>query len=87
MKTLLSRRDLVCRDAVALMTDYLDGTLSGRGRRRLERHLAGCPNCSEYLRQLRTTIAVAERVDVEAIDPATQQSLIELYRDWKRERD
>jgi anti-sigma factor RsiW len=87
MKTLLSRRDLICRDAVALMTDYLDGALPHRDRRRLERHLAGCPNCTEYLRQLRSTIMVAEHVDVEAIDPATQQSLIDLYRDWKRQHD
>ena len=32
---------LVCRDAVELVSDYLDGTLSRRQRRRLEKHLAG----------------------------------------------
>ena len=46
---LLHRRDLVCRQAVELVTDYLEGTLSGRARRRFEAHLAACPHCTEYL--------------------------------------
>ncbi len=33
---------LVCRDAVELVSDYLDGTLSRHQRRRLEKHLAAC---------------------------------------------
>jgi hypothetical protein len=40
---LFRRRALVCRQAVRLMTDYLDR----RDRDRLEAHLAGCPHCSE----------------------------------------
>ncbi|MGH9274788.1 MAG: anti-sigma factor family protein, partial [Acidimicrobiales bacterium] len=47
------RRALVCRDAVALMGDYLDGTLASPDVRRLEAHLADCPHCSEHLAQLR----------------------------------
>src|SRR4029079_5249716 len=47
------RRALVCRQAVALMTDYLDGQLAPRDLERLEAPLAACPHCSEYLAQLR----------------------------------
>ena len=36
----LRRRALVCRDAVALMSDYLDRRLPTREAKRLERHLA-----------------------------------------------
>ena len=53
------RRALVCRDAVALMTDYLDGALAPSDRDRLEGHLATCPHCSEYLAQIRVTIVAA----------------------------
>jgi hypothetical protein len=42
---LLRRRDLVCQQAVELVTDYLEGTLS-RSARRFEAHLAGCPHCT-----------------------------------------
>ena len=41
------RRALVCREAVALMTAYLDGELVDRDRARLEAHLADCPHCSD----------------------------------------
>ena len=37
---LLHRRGLVCRQAVELVTDYLEGSLSARARRRFEAHLA-----------------------------------------------
>ena len=50
------RRALVCRDAVALMSDYVDDVLDERDRARLDTHLAGCPLCTEYLAQLRATI-------------------------------
>ena len=39
----LRRRDIVCQQAVELVTDYLEGTLSRRDRRRFESHLAACP--------------------------------------------
>ena len=50
------RRDLACRQVVTLLTDYLEGALDARQQRRLERHLAACPHCTEFLRQLRATI-------------------------------
>ena len=82
MRTRL-RRDLVCRQAVSLMTDYLDGALSSSDARRFERHLADCPNCSEYLKQLRVTIGLSARTDTEPLDPETRQSLIAMYRAWQ----
>jgi anti-sigma factor RsiW len=50
------RRDIVCQQAVELVTGYLEGTLARAGRRRFEAHLAGCPHCREYLAQMRKTI-------------------------------
>jgi anti-sigma factor RsiW len=77
------RRALVCRDAVALMTAYLDGELTDPDRERLEVHLAECPHCSEYLAQLRVTIDALGRVDVEELPEETVDDLVELYRSWR----
>jgi anti-sigma factor RsiW len=74
-----------CREAVGLVTDYLDGALSERERRRLEAHLAVCPHCTEYLAQIRTTIALTGRIEPDELAPQVQQTLIALYRDWKQE--
>ena len=80
------RRALVCRDAVALMGDYLDGRLDGRDRARLEGHLAACPHCSEYLAQLRVTIDVLGRAEPDALSDAAVDELVGVYRRWQADR-
>lgn len=79
------RRALVCRDAVALMAEYLDGTLAGADRARLEEHLAACAHCSEHLAQLRVTIDTLGRVEPEDLPPEAVDDLVALYRRWQSE--
>jgi anti-sigma factor RsiW len=81
----LRRKDLVCQQAVELVTDYLEGSLSRRDRRRFETHLRACPNCSAYLEQIRATIAIAGTVEVEQLTADARQDLIDLYRRWQSE--
>ena len=77
------RRTMVCRDAVALMTAYLDDALEARDRARLETHLADCPHCSEYLAQLRVTMDALGRVDVGELPEEAVDDLVGLYRRWQ----
>ena len=77
------RRSLVCRQAVELMTDYLEDALSGREPARLEDHLAKCPHCTEYLAQIRDVIAAAGHVEPEDLPPGTVDGLVALYRTWR----
>ena len=76
------RRAMVCRQAVALMTDYLEGTLTGRDRARLEAHLAECPHCSEYLAQLRITVDALGRAEPDDLPDEALDELVGLYRRW-----
>jgi len=88
MMTMFSRRRrraLVCRDAVALMTDYLDGVLSNTDVARLEQHLAGCPHCSEYLAQIRVTIDALGYVTPDDLSDDAVNELVDLYRRWQAE--
>ena len=80
---LLGRRDLVCQQVVELVSDYLEGTLSRVERRRFERHLAGCPHCTEYLAQMRETIRLAGRLVPEDLSPQEREDFTELYRRWR----
>ena len=82
---LLLRRDLACQQAVELVTGYLEGTLSGRARRRFEAHLTGCPHCTEYLAQMRETIQLTGRVEPEDLTPQQRDEFVELYRRWRSE--
>jgi anti-sigma factor RsiW len=86
--SLLSRPEpLACREVVELVTAYLEGSLSRRDRRRLESHLDGCPHCTEYLAQMRTTIRLTGRLDPADLSPEMRDDLGELYRRWRGGED
>ena len=78
--------DITCRQAVALMTDYLDGALGPDDRALVEAHLDECEGCAEHLRQIRITVAVTGRIHEEDLDPAAREDLMDLYRRWWRGR-
>jgi anti-sigma factor RsiW len=79
------RRALVCRDAVALMTDYIEGRLSADDIARLEGHLAGCRHCTEYLAQIRITIDALGYVTPQDLSDDAVNDLVDLYRRWHSE--
>jgi anti-sigma factor RsiW len=79
----LRRNDIVCQQAVELVTDYLEGALSRRDRRRFEAHLRACPNCTAYLEQIRITIALTGAVGTDELSPEARRDLSELYRKWR----
>jgi len=78
-----SRRELVCQQAVELVTDYLEGALSQGQRRRFEAHLARCPNCPEYLAQMRALIMLAGNITPDDLTPHARRQFIRLYRQWQ----
>jgi anti-sigma factor RsiW len=82
-KLRLGRRELVCQQAVELVTNYLEGSLSRAERRQFEAHLAGCPHCTEYLAQMRATIALTGTITADDLTPQMQDEFIALYRQWR----
>jgi anti-sigma factor RsiW len=73
--------DVSCKEAVELVTDYLEGTLSGRERRKFEKHLRACDGCSAYLDQVRAVQVATGRVGPEDLDTATLDGLVQLFRE------
>ncbi len=65
------------------MTAYVEGALSVADTARLERHLAGCANCTEYLAQLRMIIATAGSAESEDLAPEALDELTDLFRPWR----
>ena len=74
--------ELVCQQVVELVTDYLEGALAEADRRRFERHLAGCPHCTEYLAQIRVTIGLTHGLRSDELTPLMREHFVELYRRW-----
>jgi len=83
MRLRLRRRDLVCQQAVELVTDYLESRLPRADRRRYEAHLAGCPHCTEYLAQMRKTIELTGTLTPDDLTPQMQDDFVALYRQWR----
>jgi len=80
---LLRKRGFVCQEMVELITDYLEGALSRADRRRFEAHLAGCPHCTEYLAQMRATIALTGGLTAGDLTRQMQDEFVTLYRQWR----
>jgi anti-sigma factor RsiW len=76
--------DLACNELVELVTDYLEGALPARERARFDAHLTECPDCVEYLAQMRRTIVAVGLAapDLERAPAVT--ALLAVFRDWKR---
>ena len=74
---------LSCQELVELVTDYLEGTLPARERKRFEEHLADCVNCDVYLQQMRATIELAGTISPDSLSPEAAEALLSAFRDWK----
>jgi predicted anti-sigma-YlaC factor YlaD len=83
MRLIASR--LVCQQAVELASDYLDGSLSRRDRRRLEKHLGLCDACVTYFEQMRVTIAASGSVTPDDLTPEALRVLTDLFRQFHGE--
>jgi len=70
-----------CREVVALVTEYLEGTLPRGVHRAMQDHLTECEGCATYVDQMRATISAVGRLRVESLPPATQRSLVVAFRD------
>ena len=80
---MIGRRKMSCRELVELVTDYLEGSLSRRERRRFEAHIAGCDHCAAYVTQMRSTVATLGKLSEESIPPRARDELLAAFRDWK----
>jgi hypothetical protein len=78
--------DLMCREVVEVVTEYLGGAMQGEDRVRLEQHLLACPPCTAHLAQVRATLELAGGLRKETPSPephtGADQDLLTLFRRW-----
>ena len=75
--------EMPCQELVETITAYLEGTLPAVDRRRFDEHLAQCAACTEYLAQMRTTIARLGTLDETTLSNAARERLLAVFRDWR----
>ena len=79
----LRRRAIVCQQWVEMVTAYLDGALPRRLTKAIDRHLAACEHCTEYLAQMRKTIELTGTLTADDLTPQMQDEFIALFRQWQ----
>jgi hypothetical protein len=72
--------DLTCRDAVELVTDYLERTLSADDRVRFEQHLLVCAACSRYVDQHRVVARLAQELAIDELGGRREELVAMLTR-------
>jgi anti-sigma factor RsiW len=75
---------LSCQQVVELVTDYLEGRLSRRDRRRFEQHLSACDGCTAYVEQMRLTLRALGKLEEKDISRKAKAELMDAFRDFKR---
>lgn len=78
----MSYEDLPCVDFVELVTDYLEGALPTEQRLILERHLAFCAPCVDYLDQMRATMHATGTLQEHDVPEPVMESLLQAFREF-----
>jgi anti-sigma factor RsiW len=73
--------EMVCNELVDVITDYLEGTLPAEDVARFEAHLPECPFCTDYLAQMRATVARLGEVPVDQLSADARAGVLDAFRE------
>jgi anti-sigma factor RsiW len=59
--------ELPCADLVEVVTDVFEARLGPVDQERFDAHLAQCPDCMEYVAQVRRTVEALRRLRVDEL--------------------
>jgi anti-sigma factor RsiW len=79
----MTANELTCRELVELVTEYFEGSLPRRERKRFEAHISKCKWCTAYLHQMRETIRTLGVLTEDSIEPEARDELLAAFREWK----
>jgi anti-sigma factor RsiW len=71
---------VVCESGVALLMEYLEGTLPASVRRDLDDHVSACPRCIAFVESYRATPRILRQATLAAIPADLDASLTAFLR-------
>lgn len=78
--------EMVCRDFVENVGDYLEGALGLADLQSLETHLEACPHCALYLEQVLQARELTAELRRDGVPAELRAGLGKLFAQWKRDR-
>ncbi|GAC1355104.1 MAG: hypothetical protein NVSMB38_34970 [Ktedonobacteraceae bacterium] len=82
---MMNSSELVCKEVVELVTDYVEQALLPEMRAKVDEHLTNCPGCALYSIQVRQTIAALRTLTSEVMFPETREELLQQFRQLRGE--
>ncbi len=76
--------NFTCKEIAALITDYLEGSLTLTQRFRFQMHMGLCFACRNYLRQMKYTVTTLRQLPSDPIPPQIKEELLKRFRTWKQ---
>ena len=71
---------ITCRELIDGLLEYVDGTMTAAQRAEVDRHLAVCPSCVEYLKGYRESVrlgkAALSEKDLESVPEALIRAIL-----------
>lgn len=84
MTSQLTSNRLTCREAVELITDYLEAMLLPEMEARFKQHLATCSDCAIYVEQIRQTLHILRQLTLEITSKEAPLELLRFFRNWQK---
>ena len=72
--------DLVCRNGVEQLMDYLEGVVTPEVRRLLEAHVAGCAKCLAFIASYEATPRIVREATEVEPPAAAVQALLDFLK-------
>ena len=77
----MDNHEIICREFVELVTEYLDGALPAATVDLVEQHLVMCDWCQDYLHQFKATIESVGQLDSEPPPKELLETLLVAFRE------
>lgn len=68
--------DVVCRNGVAQLMDYLEGVIPADTRAALDEHVAGCAQCFAFIQSYLATPRIVREATIVDVPASFEQSLL-----------
>ncbi len=75
-----------CKQVTELVTAYAEGRLGLVDRLRFRLHIAACPPCRTYVRQLRATARALGKLPEPELPPELEAELLRRFDGWRPRR-
>jgi predicted anti-sigma-YlaC factor YlaD len=85
MPDAMDEHEIICRQFVELVTEYLEGALPAETIDLVEQHLVMCDWCRDYLGQVEATVEAVGEVEHEPPPKEMLESLLVAFREQRWE--